>query len=307
MKKSLLYAVNRQKREAMKTTVLLRTSFTLGMLGVLLPLWSTALAGTTINATNHYAWAANTGWIESRGDVTNGLVIGEYVCAGYIYGANIGWINFGSGTPTNGIAYQNLSADDFGVNLNATNGNLRGYAYGANIGWINFEDTGAPAVNLLTGALSGYAYGANIGWISLSNAFAFVQTDSIQSGLDSRHSGLPDAWQRVNFEMTGISANADADGDGMSNLQEYRAGTDPNDANDTLRFVDFMRNGLSQSVVLQWSAKPTRYYVLEQTKSLTNGMTDFWNMPMAGWNNLSFTDTNSASFYRVRAYRPLMP
>jgi hypothetical protein len=40
----------------------------------------------------------------------NGAVIGDYVCSGYIYAANVGWINLGSGSPTNGIRYQNFSA-----------------------------------------------------------------------------------------------------------------------------------------------------------------------------------------------------
>lgn len=35
-----------------------------------------------------------------------------------IYGANVGWINMGSGDPANHIQYQNNSATDFGVNFN---------------------------------------------------------------------------------------------------------------------------------------------------------------------------------------------
>ena len=134
---------------------------------------------TTIDPANHYAYGANVGWLDWRGNTNNGAVIGTSVCSGYIYGANVGWINLGSGVPTNGVAYQNLSASDFGVNRDGL-GNLYGYAWGANIGWINFETNGAPKVDPGTGIFSGYAYSANCGWISLSNAFAYVQTGAVQ-------------------------------------------------------------------------------------------------------------------------------
>jgi hypothetical protein len=129
---------------------------------------SSVHAGTTIDPVNKYAYGANISWMDwsgGTGQTANGAVIGEYVCSGYIYSANVGWINLGSGSPTNGIYYQNLSANDFGVNQDGL-GNLRGYAYGANIGWINFETTGAPKVNLVTGKMSGYVWSANCGWIS---------------------------------------------------------------------------------------------------------------------------------------------
>src|SRR5207302_939359 len=161
----------------------------------------TARAGTTIDAANKYAYGANIGWMDWRGDTNNGAVIGEYVCSGYIYAANVGWINLGGGTPTNSIYYQNLSASDFGVNQDGL-GNLRGYAYGANIGWINFENTGAPKVDLFTGKFSGYAYSANCGWISLSNAFAYVRTDIIAPG-QTETTGLPIAWELQHFGHTG--------------------------------------------------------------------------------------------------------
>src|ERR1051325_11148465 len=147
-------------------------------------------ASSTINATNNFAYGANIGWINWRGDTNNGAFIGEYVCSGYIYSANVGWINLGNGSPTNGIQYQNLSTNDFGVNLDSL-GNLSGDAWGANIGWIVFTNgtaTGAlssadsPRVNMSNGRFGGYAYSANCGWISLSNTIAHVQTDTIQQG-----------------------------------------------------------------------------------------------------------------------------
>jgi len=132
-------------------------------------------AATSIDPANRYAYGANIGWADWRGDTNNGVVIGPTFCSGNIYSANVGWINLGSGAPTNAVQYLNLSANDFGVNVDSL-GNLRGYAYGANIGWIAFESTGAPTVDLGSGNLSGCAWGANIGWISLSNAVAYVQT-----------------------------------------------------------------------------------------------------------------------------------
>src|SRR5215831_10821313 len=91
-------------------------------------------AGTTIGAANRYAYGANLGWMDWRGDTNCGAVIGEYVCSGYIWAANVGWIRLGDGTPVNGIRYLNNSASDYGVNHDGR-GNLSGYAWGQNIGW----------------------------------------------------------------------------------------------------------------------------------------------------------------------------
>src|SRR5438445_11469740 len=108
------------------------------LLALLLLATCTARSATTIDSTNKYAYGANIGWMDWRGDTNSGAIVGEYVCSGYIYAANVGWINLGRGAPTNGIQYQNLSANYFGVSQDGL-GNLRGYAYGANIGWITFQ------------------------------------------------------------------------------------------------------------------------------------------------------------------------
>ena len=54
-------------------------------------------AATTVDAANKYAYAANLGWMDWVADTNNGAVIGEYVCSGSIYSANLGWISLGSG------------------------------------------------------------------------------------------------------------------------------------------------------------------------------------------------------------------
>jgi hypothetical protein len=271
-------------------------------------------AATTIDAANKYAYGANLGWMDCRGDTNNGVVIGEYDCSGYIYSANVGWINLGSGSPTNGIYYQNLSATDFGVNQYGL-GNLRGYAYGANIGWINFESTGAPKVDLRTGNFSGYVWSANCGWISLSNAVAYVQTDSIQQG-PLAPDGLPIAWLLANFGTTNVNANADPDHDGMSNLQEYLAGTNPNDANDYLRItaigVSFLVGG-NDNDTLVWTSHPTRQYRIQQRTNLAGAA---WAdagvllSPDAGTNTtrtFQFSGPMPQRYLRIEAVKPLEP
>ena len=294
----------------MKTKIL----SALGALAVLSAHPLTLHGATTINPFNQYTYGANIGWLDwsgGSGQTASGAVIGEYVCSGYIYSANVGWINLGSGSPANQIYYQNNSAADFGVNQDGL-GNLTGYAYGANIGWITFEQTyGQPKINLITGNLSGSVWSANCGWISLSNAVAYVQTDSISPGaLDAN--GLPIAWELQNFGHTGVDPNADPDHDGMSNLQEYLAGTDPNDSNSNLRITAYAFASGGTGAVLTWNSVPTRFYYLQKSLNLK---TNVWAdsglgliTPMGNSTLGNLTDTNAPTrFYRVQAVRPLTP
>jgi hypothetical protein len=202
---------------------------------------------TNINSTNAFSWGANVGYLNWRPSPADGVNVGAYICQGYIYGANVGWINMGAGNPVDHIQYQNNSATDFGVNFtvdpsNPSHGLLRGFAYGANIGWINFENTGNPYVILSNcatpnpafctmGQLRGYVWSANVGWINLDDLNIFVSTDGIDPGIDTDGNGLPDAFEFTFFGNKGVDPNADPDGDGETNLGEYRAATRPNDPN----------------------------------------------------------------------------
>lgn len=272
----------------------------------------TVNAATTINATNKFSYGANIGWVDWRGDTNGGAVIGDYVCSGYIYAANVGWIHLGSGSPVNLIQYQNNAATDYGVNHDGL-GNLRGYAYGANIGWINFENLGAPKVDLFTGKLSGSAYSANCGWISLSNAFAHVQTDTIAPGIDTDGDGIADAWELTyTNSLAGFGPGTDSDGDGASDKSEYLAGTHPKDANSALKITDYITTPTGSSATLTWSSVLTRQYRIQRALDL-NAPVWFDSglgliAPDGATTARLVTDTNALSrFYRVQAIKPLSP
>ena len=270
------------------------------------------LGTTTIDTDNKYAHGANVGWIDARGDETNGAVVGQSYCSGSLWSANVGWISLGHG-PTNGFHYSNASANDWGVNHDGV-GNLRGYAYGANVGWIAFETNGQPQLDLSTGALSGHVWGANVGWISLANNQTFVQTDTLSPGPDTDGDGLPDPWELAragNLGQYGPRPNDD-DGDGVPDVDEYLADTDPGLDSSHLHITDFAKSSSTGQVT--WTVSPTRLYRLEHSPTATNGA--LWVdgghgiIPPGSNTTLTYSITVPATtthFFRARAIVPLQP
>ena len=276
---------------------------------LLLATASAALAQSTINATDHFAYGANVGWCDFRPSITGGAVMGEFVCSGSLYAANLGWISLGSGSPANQSQYKNNTATDYGVNLQP-GGLLRGYAYSANVGWIAFEPTGNPRVDLTTGNLLGYAYGANIGWLDL----ATLRTDTLQPGADTDTDGIADAWEITRAgNLATLTATGDADGDGISDRDEYFADTHPLLAQDALRITGFGQSGSGFVATLKWTSRSTRNYRIEVIDNLASGLwvdSGLGIIPADGDSETGrgFNGTpNPQRFYRVRAMRPLIP
>lgn len=269
-----------------------------------------ALAGNTAPEKS-VCWAANIGWLNWRPDAVIGVEVGQFICSGYVYSPNVGWINLGSGKPADGMLYQNNSASDFGVNVDET-GNLRGYAYGSNIGWISFESNGAPRVDLNTGQLSGFAYGANIGWIDLGGAASLV-VDSIAPGADTDHDNIPDAWELLYAgDLVTFDQSSDSDFDGQSDLQEYLADTNPLDEKDHLEVLSYSVTPDKANMTITWTSKPTRRYQVQARSALDSS--EAWSdsglgvqPPDGAVTTRTAPVTAPLEFFRIRALRPLSP
>lgn len=289
---------------------------TAAFLALLLAPTTWLAAQSTINATQKYAWSANTAWINLRPSAADGVAVGAYICSGQAWGANIGWIAFGDGTPVDKIRYSNTDSSDFGVNVQS-GGLLRGLAYGANVGWIQFEATGNPRINLTNGALSGFAYGANIGWINLGDLTFQLVTDSMQSGADTDNDGIPDAWE---YQRTGglgfLSATGDFDHDGISDLAEYQADTNPLSGTETFAIAQPQAvkqpNGNVQ-FTLTWRSSPDRLYIIEHTTDLatvpwTDSGLGTITADAGTTTTRTITEPSAARrFYRARVVLPLSP
>ena len=101
--------------------------------------------------------------------------------------------------------------------------------------------------------------------------------------------------------------DADPDGDGMSNWNEYLVGTNPSDAASVLAITEAALGGGSHYVV-RWPSVAGRVYAVERSTNLAAGAFApvIENLPAVPPVNV-YTDTppvSAAIFYRIRADRP---
>src|SRR5262249_40231590 len=92
---------------------------------------------------------------------------------------------------------------------------------------------------------------------------SFAWTNAILTVLaDSNTNGIPDVWEAAYFgSPTGVTnRDADFDGDGVSNWQEYISGTDPTDPSSYLKV---RRISASGSAVIEFNAISNRTYSVQ--------------------------------------------
>ena len=104
-------------------------------------------------------------------------------------------------------------------------------------------------------------------------------------GADTDGDGIPDGWELYyGFNPRVASdAQADLDGDGQNNLQEFLAGTVPNDPRSVLRMSAVSRttaNG-APAVTLTWNSVANKVYLVQSAKGPAGPWTTVTTVPSA--------------------------
>lgn len=146
-----------------------------------------------------------------------------------------------------------------------------------------------------------------------ANWFTAVPTPgqpNTSAPVDANNDGLPDAWQILYFgsySNAEAAPGADPDHDGMTNLQEYLAGTNPLDPTSELS----LKVARGNSLTLTFSAMAEKSYTIEFSDSLTPGS---WQRlvdvpavsgPPTRLIQITDPDTLTNRYYRVRT--PQLP
>lgn len=89
---------------------------------------------------------------------------------------------------------------------------------------------------------------------------------------DSDGDGLPDYWEKL-YPSAGVPS-ADSDGDGVDNLAEYLAGTNPLDRNSLFAFISLSESP-DGGVILRWSSVEGKHYTILRSASLSTDPLDY--------------------------------
>ena len=131
---------------------------------------------------------------------------------------------------------------------------------------------------------------------------------AIRVWADAQTNGLPDAWE-AGYWPAGNSGGAtnDFDHDGLSNFQEWLAGTSPTNAASRFEIVDFRSVPPTNSFALTWPSISNRLYDVESSTNLLKGFVPLaTGLPPTPADN-TYTDAapiaSSNLFYRVKVTR----
>jgi uncharacterized repeat protein (TIGR01451 family) len=165
----------------------------------------------------------------------------------------------------------------------------------------NFVQTGTVTISNISGSPSSLIrWGTDGLAFRTSGSQLFLIRTTFAN--DANNDGMEDAWELANFGTVNVNPNADPDGDGMSNLEEYLAGTNPNMANSALKLTGVRSQ--AGNILLNWQGGTNVTYYIQRSASL--GANAVWQNVATNWASGltigSFTDStasNTANYYRI--------
>lgn len=124
---------------------------------------------------------------------------------------------------------------------------------------------------------------------------------SVEASLDVDVDGLPDAWEQAYFHDLVQGPTGDPDADGLNNIGEYLAGTDPTDGKS---YLQLNLEPVTEGVRLEWVSSLLFTQYLQQRFSIDED-NETWldihtNPPASPGIFTNRWSTNTASFYRLR-------
>src|SRR6476469_7880582 len=105
---------------------------------------------------------------------------------------------------------------------------------------------------------------ASIGGVDNFAVFDNIRVETIP---DADSNGMADAWEIQYFGHAGNDPDADADGDGLSNLQEYQAGTNPTNSSSYFHLTSVGKVNNSD-VRLDWATSGGHSYIVQMSTNL---------------------------------------
>lgn len=201
-----------------------------------------------------------------------------------------------------GLDMQSTSLTATLVSTTTNNGffSLGGNILSYDIGPGNFSDQDASGGSFFAKATLTLSDGTNDSPF-IDVLVTGIKLDTLPSGAVD---GVPNAWMTQFFGTTDPGANttfaatADHDGDGISNRDEFRMGTDPTDASSKLTFID-----AGQTEAVKFTSIPGQLYHLEVTTNLTSWLPATVPVTATNTNHLvtNFFNVNGdVGFFRVQ-------
>jgi hypothetical protein len=100
---------------------------------------------------------------------------------------------------------------------------------------------------------------------------------------------MDDDWEMLYFNTLARNGQGDFDNDGVSDLDEFRAGTDPTNQSSVLRVMRLIRSGPGATLIF-WQSVPNRSYAVEYRNQFSFG----------SWTRLSPSVRASSSIASIR-------